>query len=44
MDENVDQPLAQRRRIEIPEGHLNGSLAYRKITAFEMWREIVMFV
>ena len=24
--------------------HLNGPRAYRKITAFEMWREIVMFL
>ena len=28
----------------LTEGHLNGPLAYRKITAFELWREIVMYL
>ena len=38
------EPPAQRRRFEIEEGHLNSPLAYRMITAFELWREICMFL
>ena len=38
---------AQRRRLEpvvIPEGQLDGLLFYKMITAWELWREIAMFL
>ena len=38
------EPPAQRQRFELLAGHLDGLRAYRKITAFEMWREIVVFL
>ena len=38
------EPPPQRRRFELLPEHLNGPRSYRKITAFEMWREIVMFL
>ena len=38
------EPPAQRRRFELIDGHLNGPSEYHKITAFELWREIVMFL
>ena len=42
--EMEEEPRVQRPRYEVIEGHLNGPRAYRKITAFELWREIVMFL
>jgi len=38
------EPLAQGNGFEVIEGHLNGPRAYHKITAFELWREICMFL
>ena len=38
------EPPTQRKRFQLLPGHLNGPRAYRKITAFEMWREIVTFL
>ena len=35
---------ALRGTFAIEEGHLNSPLAYRMITAFELWREICMFL
>ena len=38
---------AQRLVLEpvvIPEGHLDGLLFYKMITAWELWREIAMFL
>ena len=32
------------KKIDRNEKHLNSPLAYKRITAFEMWREILMFV
>ena len=37
-------PVAELPRYELVEGHLNGPLAYKMITAFEMWWEIVMYL
>ena len=34
----------QRTTYELIEGHLDGPRAYSRITAFEIWREIVMFL
>jgi len=36
------EPKAQRRRIQVFEGHLNGPAAYRKLTFGynEMWRQV----
>ena len=38
------EPTAQGNGFELIEGHLNGPRAYHKITAFELWREICMFL
>ena len=38
------EPPTQRPRFDLLAGHLNGPRAYRKITAFEMWSEIVIFL
>ena len=38
------EPLVQGNGFEVIEGHLNGPRAYHKITAFELWREICMFL
>ena len=38
------EPPAQRPTYVLLPEHLDGPRAYRKITAFEMWREIVMFL
>ena len=41
--EQAGERPTNRRRTEIVEGELNSPLAWRRITAFELWREIVMF-
>jgi len=42
--EKLKEKIRVTKKIDRNEMHLNGPLAYRMITAFELWREVALFL